>query len=74
MLTPTQIRMARAGLGWSAADLAARAAVSQRTVQHIETGTRGGQRRTWAAIEAALEAGGAEFLPCGGVRVSREGR
>jgi len=64
-----QIRAGRALLGWSAADLAARAGISYPTMQRIDA-TRGpvtGRYETIEAIRRALEAQGIQFLEGGQV-------
>jgi transcriptional regulator with XRE-family HTH domain len=61
-MTPAQCRMARAGLGWGVRDLAAAAAVAMGTLVDFEGGKRTPQPRTLAAIRAALEAAGVEFI------------
>ena len=61
-MTPAQCRMARVGIGWGVRDLAAAAAVSMGTLVNFETGKRTPQPRTLAAIRAALEAAGVEFI------------
>ncbi|RWF05820.1 MAG: XRE family transcriptional regulator [Mesorhizobium sp.] len=54
--------MARAAVGWGVRDLAKAAAVSVDTVSRLERGEEL-QPRTIAAIRAALEAAGVEFIP-----------
>jgi transcriptional regulator with XRE-family HTH domain len=63
MLTPAQIRAARAALGWSAADLAKAAGLSLRTIQAVETasGSARARKSSVLALKAALEAAGIEF-------------
>lgn len=81
ILTPAQARAARALLGWSQSDLAARASVAVPTVTQFERGNRMPTRAIAGAMRAALEAGGVEFIPPGaasppgggeGVRLKRE--
>jgi transcriptional regulator with XRE-family HTH domain len=64
MLTAIQIRAARAGLGWSAKELAQRAGVSMKTIVRLETveGVPQSRSNTLLEIQAALEAGGVEFV------------
>jgi len=50
-------------LGWTIRDLAEKAGVHRNTVTNIETGRYRGDPATVAAIRAALEAAGVEFLP-----------
>lgn len=64
-MTPTQCKMARAGLGWSAADLGAKAGLARETVARYEGGSTIAQS-TIEAMRAALEAAGADFLQISG--------
>jgi DNA-binding transcriptional regulator YiaG len=70
MISPAQIRGARAMLGWSAAELAKRAGLSYSTVQKAETSNGVPRIRTEnvVAIQQALEEGGVIFLDVGDVR------
>ena len=63
MITPAQIRAARAALGWSAADLAKEAGLSLRTIQAIETnlGLEKARKSSVLALRASLESAGIEF-------------
>lgn len=61
-MTPAQCRMARAGLGWGVRDLAGAASVAVGTLVDFEAGRRTPYARTLAAIRAALEAAGVEFI------------
>lgn len=65
MLTSEQVRAARAMLRWEQKDLAQASAVSLPSIQRLETkpGPLAAQARTVAAIRAALEAAGVEFIP-----------
>lgn len=65
MLKPFQIRGARAFLGWPAPRLASEAGVSESTVRDYETGRRAIRSDNLAAIEAALERAGIEFIADG---------
>lgn len=56
-----QSRMARAAVGWGVRELAAAAAVSPDTIARLERGETL-YPRTLAAIRAALEAAGVEFI------------
>jgi len=58
------VKAARALLRWSQSDLAAKSAVSLPTVKRLESqsGDLGGRAETIAAIRAALEAAGVEFI------------
>lgn len=64
-----QAAAARAALGMSRAELAAAAKVGERTIVDFERGAREPIQATRGAIQAALEARGAEFLPDGGITV-----
>lgn len=59
-----QVKAARALLRWSQNDLAEKSGVSIPTVKRLEaaTGEMGGRATTTAAIRAALEAAGVEFI------------
>lgn len=62
-ITPTQVRAARALLGWSTADLAARAGIGTATVSRYENGaTQIEGRSTLRQIVAALESNGIRFI------------
>jgi transcriptional regulator with XRE-family HTH domain len=54
--------MARAGLGMTAEACAAAAGVSKVTLSDFEVGKRSPHPRTLAAIRAALESAGVEFI------------
>ena len=60
-MTPVQSRMARAGLNWSAGDLALAAGVSRKAVMRFENhGTAGPAIRI--ALNRSLEAAGVRFI------------
>jgi DNA-binding XRE family transcriptional regulator len=61
MVTPAQIRAARALLGLSQVWLAKLAGISPTAIVNIETGASDPKASTLAAIIKALEAEGAEF-------------
>lgn len=64
MTTPEQLRAARAMIGLSQAEVAARVGQSTMTIRRAETS--GGPivaEATVEAIRAALEAAGVEFIP-----------
>ena len=61
-MTPVQMRMARAAVGWGVRELAERAGVTANTVTRIENGSDAKQS-TITALRAALEAAGIEFIP-----------
>lgn len=60
-----QIRAARALLGWSQTDLAARAGVSRRTLTSIESGDERVSPESIEALQAVLEGAGLEFTGSG---------
>ncbi len=62
-MKPAQVRMARAALNWSLADLAKASGVHRNTVSNFETEKFLGSADSVAAIRAALEAAGVVFLP-----------
>ena len=64
MLTSEQVRAARALLRWEQKDLSSASMVSLPSIQRLETkpGPLAAQPRTVAAIRAALEAAGVEFI------------
>lgn len=64
MLTPQQIRAARVFVGWSQAQLAASAGVSDMTVKRFETekGEISGTVASLQRIRTALEDAGVEFI------------
>lgn len=62
-MTPSQCRMARAALNWSADTLAGAASVSLSTIRNFERGASVPVRHNLAAIRAALESAGVDFIP-----------
>ena len=68
-LAPSHVRAARALLAWKQSDLARAASVATSTVADFERGHRTPVANNAAAIKAALEGQGIQFLP-GGVVVS----
>jgi transcriptional regulator with XRE-family HTH domain len=66
MVTPRQIRAARALLGWSQQELADKAIVSLNAVVRLETGRVDPRVSTLAAVQEALSRAGIEFLSGGG--------
>lgn len=68
MISPEQCRMARAGLGWTAKQLATAAGVGVATVNRFEAWQVTPIPATLAAIQRALEAAGIEFTDGDGVR------
>jgi DNA-binding XRE family transcriptional regulator len=69
MISTAQIRAARGLLKWTQAALAHKASVSTVTLNMIENEAVRPRDNTLVAIQAALEAGGVEFLDEGGVGV-----
>ena len=65
MITPRQIRTARALLGWSQQQLADKAIVSLNAVTRLEKGKVDSRVSTINAIEKTLTKAGVEFLPAG---------
>jgi len=63
MVTPRQIRAARALLGWSQQHLADKAIVSLNAVARLEKAKVDPRLSTLTAIEKALAKAGVEFLP-----------
>ena len=62
MLTPVQVRMARAALGWGVRDLAKKAGLAPNTVSRFENG-HGARVETLVQIGRALENEGIIFVP-----------
>ena len=62
MMTGQQCRMARAALGWSIQELADRAKVGEATIRRLERDRAELIPATLAAIRAALESAGVEFI------------
>ncbi len=64
MLTSEQVRAARAFLRWEQRELAEASGVSLPSIQRLETkpGPLAAQVRTIAAIRAALESAGVDFI------------
>jgi predicted transcriptional regulator len=62
MVTPREVRAARAFLGWTRKRLADRAIVSLNSVIRLEQGVVDSRASTVNAIRRALERAGIEFL------------
>ena len=62
MISPLQIRMARAALGWGVRELGMKAGISANTVSRFETGG-GAMVETVIHIQTALENAGIVFIP-----------
>ena len=75
-MSPAQCRAARALIGWEQSQLASTAKVARTTLIDFEAGARQPRAATVAAIRAALEAAGVEFIPENGggpgVRLRKE--
>jgi predicted transcriptional regulator len=63
MVTPRQIRAARALLGWSQQRLADEAIVSLNALIRLERGQVDSRTSTMNAVERALTRAGVEFVP-----------
>jgi transcriptional regulator with XRE-family HTH domain len=61
VITPTQVRMARAALGWGVRDLGKRAGIAPNTVSRFENGF-GAMVETLVRIQETLEAAGIVFI------------
>ncbi|NKE43643.1 helix-turn-helix transcriptional regulator [Roseomonas frigidaquae] len=59
---PAQLRAARALVGWSRPQLASAAGTTERTLARIEGADTAPRDSTIAAIRAALEAAGVDFI------------
>jgi DNA-binding XRE family transcriptional regulator len=62
VVKPAQVRMARAALEWSLAQLAEASGVHRNTISNFETGRYAGKPESLDAIRAALEAAGIIFI------------
>jgi predicted transcriptional regulator len=63
MVSPRQIRAARALLGWSQQTAADRAIVSVSAIKRLEIGASDPRVSTVTAVQTALEKAGIEFIP-----------
>jgi len=70
MISPAQIRAARALLGWKQTDLASASGVSVISIKNIERGKTDARSSTVAKIERAVGDAGVMFLDAG---VNRDG-
>ena len=66
MVTRSQVRMARAALGWGVRDLGKRAGIAANTVSRFENGM-GTNLTTLRQIQTALEKAGVIFIPADSV-------
>jgi transcriptional regulator with XRE-family HTH domain len=62
MITGAQIRAARALLGWSQQQLAAKAIISETALLKLETSQADTRTSTLIKVRRALEEGGIEFV------------
>jgi ribosome-binding protein aMBF1 (putative translation factor) len=79
MLTPAQLRAARALLGWSRDDLAVKSRTALETVQGFESRGADSRSSTLLKWQRALEVAGVEFIYAAdgkgpGVRLKRDDR
>jgi transcriptional regulator with XRE-family HTH domain len=68
MITPAQIRAARALLGWNQIQLAAAAGLTEITIKDLERGLANPRPSTLDRIETAFDQAGVVFLEAGEVR------
>lgn len=68
MITPAQIRAARALLGWKQTDLAVASGVSEMSIKNIERGITDARASTLGAIQQAFAESGVVFLDPGDTR------
>jgi transcriptional regulator with XRE-family HTH domain len=73
MITPAQIRAARALIGWTQSDLAEASGVSHISIKNIERGATDPRASTLAAMQAAFEHAGVVFLDPGDTRQGGHG-
>ncbi len=69
MLTPRQIRAARALLGWEATELGKRTALSRETIANIESGRTHAREDSLERIAKAFDESGVQFTDNEGVRL-----
>lgn len=62
MITGAQIKAARALLGWSQRELAARAVISETALLKLETASADTRTSTLTKVRVALEKAGVEFI------------
>ncbi len=73
MLSPRQIRAARALLGWEAIELSKRTDLTRETIFNIESGRTHAREGSLERIARALIDGGVEFTDQNGVRLKATG-
>lgn len=61
-MTPEQLKMARAALGWGVRELGKKAKITANTISRIENGADA-KSSTLIALTQALEAAGVVFIP-----------
>jgi predicted transcriptional regulator len=62
MITPAQIKAARAMLDWKQTDLAKAAGLSEMSVKNVEKGKKDSRMSTIQSIRSALECAGIIFI------------
>ena len=72
MITPQQIKAARALLDWKQSDLATASGLSLPSVNNIERATGSPRTDTMEALQGAMEDAGIEFMSGQGVRLKEE--
>ncbi len=72
MITLSQIRAARALLGWTQENLAQAAGLSLPSINNLERGLYSPRSETLGAIKSALEQGGIEFIERNGLRLRED--
>lgn len=73
MITPAQIRAARALIGWTQAELATHSGVSLISIKNIERGATDPRSSTLNSLQSALRRGGVVFLDPGDTRTGGHG-
>jgi transcriptional regulator with XRE-family HTH domain len=68
-MSPVQLRMARAALRWSQAELAEQSGVFINTIKAYESGASDPKKSTELALKRALRKFGVEFIDDDGVRL-----
>lgn len=68
MITPAQIRAARALIGWKQTELSEASGVSEISIKNIERGATDARGSTLAAIQDAFSKAGVVFLDPGDTR------